>query len=174
MDLLRFRQNTQREIRECCALILTETWLQNNIPDSAVQLDGLICLRADRTSMSRRIKGGRPCVYVNTGWCMNTQIINSYCSIKLGYLLIKCLPHYLLREFTFIIIAAVYIPPSVNIKDTLEELNNAISCAQNSHPEGFFIIAGDFNQANLRDILPKFHQYITLPTRTHWTMFTLT
>lgn len=83
MDLLRLRMNTQQELRECCALILMETWLNDNIPDCAVQLDRLICLHADRTSASGKSKGGGLCVYVNTGWCTNTKIIKSYCSINI-------------------------------------------------------------------------------------------
>ncbi len=36
---------------------------------------------------------------------------------------------------------------------------------QKAHPEGAFIVAGDFNQACLKTVLPKFVQYIQGPTR---------
>ncbi len=62
---------------------------------------------------------------------------------------VKCRPFYLLREFTAIVIVVVYIPPCANAKDALRELYSAISEQQTNNPNGFFIIAGDFNHANL-------------------------
>ncbi|KAK3548250.1 hypothetical protein QTP70_005817 [Hemibagrus guttatus] len=59
----------------------------------------------------------------------------------------------------------VYIPPSANAKEALCELYRAISKLQNSHLDGLFIIAGDFNHANLKSVLPKFHQYVNFATR---------
>ncbi|KAK3522602.1 hypothetical protein QTP86_027163 [Hemibagrus guttatus] len=41
----------------------------------------------------------------------------------------------------------------------------AISKLQNAHPDGLFIIAGDFNHANLKSVLPKFHQHVDFATR---------
>lgn len=32
-------------------------------------------------------------------------------------------------------------------------------------PEAAFIVAGDFNHSNLKTVLPKFHQYVSCPTR---------
>lgn len=105
------------------------------------------------------------CMYVTTGWCINTKIIKSYCSTNIEYLLIKYQPHYLPRQFIVFIITAVYMPVSVNANNALAEQHNIISCTQNRHPEGFFIIGWDFNQTNLRKIMPKFHHNIALPTR---------
>ncbi len=35
----------------------------------------------------------------------------------------------------------------------------------NKHPDAAFIIAGDFNKANLKKVMPNFHQHISCPTR---------
>ncbi|KAL0195209.1 hypothetical protein M9458_008781, partial [Cirrhinus mrigala] len=78
---------------------------------------------------------------------------------------VKCRPFYLPREFTAIVIVAVYIPPCANAKDALRELYNAISEQQTNNPDGFFIIAGDFNHANLKSVLPKFYQHVNFATR---------
>ncbi len=78
---------------------------------------------------------------------------------------VKCRPFYLLREFTAIVIVAVYIPSCTNAKDTLHELYSAISEQQKNNPDGFFIIAGDFNHANLKTVLPKFYQHVNFATR---------
>ncbi|KAI4893321.1 hypothetical protein NFI96_028477 [Prochilodus magdalenae] len=41
----------------------------------------------------------------------------------------------------------------------------AISGLQNTHPDGLFIVAGDFNHMNLQPVLPKFHQHVNFATR---------
>ncbi len=78
---------------------------------------------------------------------------------------VKCRPFYLPREFTAIVIVAVYIPPCANAKDALRELYSAISEQQTNNPDGFFIVAGDFNHANLKTVLPKFYQHVNFATR---------
>ncbi len=78
---------------------------------------------------------------------------------------VKCRPFYLPLEFTAIVIVAVYIPPCANAKDALRELYSAISEQQINNPDGFFIIAGDFNHANLKTVLPKFYQHVNFATR---------
>ncbi len=76
-----------------------------------------------------------------------------------------CRPFYLPREITAIVIVVVYIPPYANVKDALRELYSAISEQQTNNPDGFFIIAGDFNHANLKTVLPKFYQHVNFATR---------
>ncbi len=44
----------------------------------------------------------------------------------------------------------MYIPSCANAKDALCELYSAIREQQTFNPDGFFIIAGDFNHANLK------------------------
>ncbi len=81
-------------------------------------------------------------------------------------MVVKCRPFYLQREFTDIVIVAVYmIPPCANAKDMLPGLYSAISEQQTNNPDGFFIIAGDFNPANLKTVLPKFYQHVNFATR---------
>ncbi|KAI2646963.1 hypothetical protein H4Q32_030697 [Labeo rohita] len=78
---------------------------------------------------------------------------------------VKCRPFYLPWEFTAIVIVAVYILPCANAKDALRELYSAISEQQTNNPDGFFIIAGDFNHANLKSVLPKFYQHVNFATK---------
>lgn len=47
----------------------------------------------------------------------------------------------------------------------LSLLLNAINKHQRTHPHGVHIIAGDFNKASLKTVLPKFHQHVRCPTR---------
>ncbi|XP_068604292.1 sorting nexin-7 [Brachionichthys hirsutus] len=165
MDLLRLRLNTYREMRDCCVLLLTETWLNNSVPDSAVQIDGLLLFRADRNHLSGKTRGGGLCVYINRGWCTNCSVVSSHCSEAVEHLTIRCRPHYLPREFTAVFVVAVYIPPSANANEALRELHDNIGKQQHKHPEALYVVAGDFNHVNLTDILPRFHQHVNIATR---------
>ncbi|KAI2647723.1 hypothetical protein H4Q32_031236 [Labeo rohita] len=128
LDSFQLSRSMLHEARDCCVFVFTETWLNDNIPDSAIQMHGLTY---ERTEIQR---------------CL-------------------CRPFYLPREFTAIVIVAVYIPPCANAKDALRELYSAISEQQTNNPDGFFIIAGDFNHANLKSVLPKFYQHVNFATR---------
>jgi len=69
------------------------------------------------------------------------------------------------REFTSVIISTVYIPPQANTDTALTELHVAISAYQANQPDAALIVAGDFNHANLRKVIPEFKQHIDCPTR---------
>jgi len=100
-------------------------------------------------------------MYVNKVWCMNSVTLGSHCSANLEFLMVKCRPFYLPREFTSTIITAAYVPTNANAKLATNELHSAISKQQNDHPEAAFIVAGDFNHSNVKTVLPKFHQHIS-------------
>ncbi len=166
LDLIQLSRSTQHEARDCCVFVFTETWLNENIPDSAIQLNRLTCYRSDRdTTLSGKSRGGGLCVYINKEWCNNTAVLSKHCSSLVEFMFVKCRPFYLPWEFTAIVIVAVYIPPCANAKDALRELYSAISEQQTNNPDGFFIIAGDFNHANLKTVLPKFYQHVNFATR---------
>ncbi len=58
LDLIQLSRSTQHEARDCCVFVFTETWLNDNIPDSAIQLNRLTCYRADRdTTLSGKSRG---------------------------------------------------------------------------------------------------------------------
>ncbi len=78
---------------------------------------------------------------------------------------VKCRPFYLSREFTAIVIVSVYIPRVQTLRMRFVKLYSAISEQQTNNPDGFFIIAGDFNHANLKTVLPKFYQHMNFATR---------
>ncbi|KAI3376730.1 hypothetical protein L3Q82_016491 [Scortum barcoo] len=58
LDLLRLRLGVSREMRNCSVLCLTETWLNDNMPDPAFQLDGRLLFRADRNQQSGKAPTG--------------------------------------------------------------------------------------------------------------------
>ncbi|KAI3361662.1 hypothetical protein L3Q82_002024 [Scortum barcoo] len=114
-------------MRNCAVLCLMETWLNDNMPDPAFQIDGHgFC--SVRTATSS----------LNKGWCTNCTLVNSHCSEAIEHMTVKCRPHYLPREFTAVFVMAVYIPPGAKANEALKELHNNISSLQHKHPEAFY------------------------------------
>ncbi len=168
MDDLRARISFQRDIRDCNILCLTETWLSPTVPVTAVtQSDTFSVLRMDRTTEAGKNKGGGVCFMINKKWCdpRNISILSCSCSPHLEHLSIICRPFYLPREFSSIVVTAVYIPPQADTRLALSNLQDVLSGYINIHPDAAFIIAGDFNKANLKNVMPNFHQHISCPTR---------
>ncbi|CAG5958704.1 unnamed protein product [Menidia menidia] len=154
-----------RYVRDCCVLIITETWLHTQVPDATVQLVDHTRHRWERNSDSGKNRGGGLCIYVHDGWCNNSTVLDRHCSPDLEFMSMRCRPFFLPRELAAVVITAVYIPPHANVNMALSLLLNAINTHQRAHPSGVHIIAGDFNKANLKTVLPKFHQYVKCPTR---------
>ncbi len=178
MDDLRARISFQWDIRDCNILCLTETWLTPMVPDTAVTpSDNFSVLRMDRTDEAGKNKGGGVCFMINKKWCdpRNISILSCSCSPHLEHLSIICHPFYLLREFSLIVITAVYIPPQAYTSLALSKLHDELSGYINKHPDAASIIAGDFNKANLKKVMPNFHQHISFSNqRTEYTRSLLT
>ncbi|KAI4889410.1 hypothetical protein NFI96_034097 [Prochilodus magdalenae] len=146
-------------------LILTETWLSDSTPDSAIQLQTHSVHRGDCTAASGNNKGGGVCVFVNNRWCSDIKTVEKHCSTDIELLMVKCRPFYLPREFSAVFILVVYIPPRANSATALGLLHDAISKQETAHPDAVFIVCGDFNNCNLGTVLPKYHQHVSFLTR---------
>jgi ribosome assembly protein 1 len=66
--------------RECCVILLTETWLTDNIPDICMALNNYSLVRGDRSEQSGKRHGGGVCAYINTHWCTNLVIKHTSCT----------------------------------------------------------------------------------------------
>ena len=165
LDELHARIEFQRDIANCCVLAFTETWLDPMVPDSAVTPTGFSIYRQDRTSESGKKRGGGVCLMVNSRWGSDVAALSAHCSPDLELLSIKVRPFYLPREFSSVIVTAVYIPPQADKTCALEELYRVINGLEDAHPEAVSIVVGDFNRTNMKKVLPKYYQHINFPTR---------
>ncbi len=103
-------------------------------------------------------------MYINDAWCTGAVRVDRKCSPDIEFLLLRCRPYYLPREFTSVFVAAVYIPLDANSKNALQELYEVISSHMAKQPDAVIIVAGDFNQMDLRTVLPRFHQHVHVVT----------
>ncbi len=105
LDYIRLLRSTQRTVRDCCVFVFTETWLNNSVPDCAIQLEQLTCYRADRALVEGgKRRGGGLCVYINDAWCRDAVVVCKHCSPLVEFMIIKCRPFYLPREYTAILL----------------------------------------------------------------------
>ncbi len=82
-----------------------------------------------------------------------------------GHLSIICRPFYLPREFSAVIATAVYIPPQADT--SLACLNFTMWSAATLTNILTLLLSsrGILNKANLRQVMPNFHQHVSCPTR---------
>ncbi len=168
MDDLRARISFQRDIRVCNIFCLTETWLTPSVPDTAVTpSDNFSVLRMDRTTEAGKTKGDGVCFITNKKWCdpRNISILSCSCSPS-SRTSVHYLPPILSAPgISSIVVTAVYISPQADTSLALSKLHDVLSGYINKHPDAACIIAGDFNKANLKKVMPNFHQHISCPTR---------
>ncbi|KAK3505712.1 hypothetical protein QTP70_004358, partial [Hemibagrus guttatus] len=166
MDELLLLSRTNKDFSNSAALCFTESWLNDAIPDSALNLPGFQLFRADRVAESAgKSRGGGTCFYINERWCTDVTVLKKTCCPDLEAFFINCKPFYSPREFSSFILVSVYIPPQAHVSSALQHLADEITHTEQQHPDSVIIILGDFNKANLSHELPKFKQHISCPTR---------
>ena len=127
MDEIRLLLTTKKsKLADCCCMIFTESKLDSSTPDAAITLAGHTAYRADRTAASGKKTGGGLCVFVHNSWCTDTTIVTKHCCPDIEFMVLKCRPFFLPREYTVVYICAVYIAPDANSKLALALLQNSI------------------------------------------------
>ena len=121
---------------------ITESWLSDDILDDSVGLDGFRLFHADRTSNSGKQRGGGIVIYVKTDWCSNFKVVTQICTPNIEILALQCRPYYLPREFTCIVVVAVYCAPSADIREARTALVGVIESLEQKHPDAAIIVGG--------------------------------
>lgn len=75
LDKLRARITTQREVRACCSLIFTETWLSDKVPECTVQLQ-TYSTQGDQIAV--QTKRGGMFVFINNSWCGDIRTVHDW------------------------------------------------------------------------------------------------
>ncbi|KAK0153068.1 hypothetical protein N1851_005260 [Merluccius polli] len=165
MDELRTQTKVSFEYRESGLLVFTETWLNEDIPDSLVEMEGFTLIRSDRRASSGKKTGGGLCVYIRDKWCCNVAVRDKICNPDLELLCITLRPYYLPREFSNIFVCVVYVPPDANATRAASRIADCVHQHLQNKPDATMLILGDMNHCKLEAFLPGFQQYVKCNTR---------
>ena len=140
---------------------VTETWLESDIPNEIVDIEGFVCHRRDRSDGRRA--GGVACYVANELPAIRLQSLESPDIESLWLLLRKpVMP----RQISHILIGIIYHPPGADSFCMSNHIINNIDAVLQEHPYAGVIILSDFNTMNdkpLRDYPLK--QVVSKPTR---------
>lgn len=133
--LLQFKE----KYKDRSAICLTETWLDNTVPDQAVTLSGYLLRRANRSAkLSTKSKGSGICLVINQQWCTNITVLHTCCPLPTPG--IHCFQ--------------IYIPPLAIANITINELACYVSCTEHSHHHTAVIVQSDFAHSGLSTEIP--------------------
>ena len=140
---------------------ITETWLKNTIDDNQVALLGY---NLERLNRRIGVHGG-VCLFSKIG-IRATRLLNLE-SPTLEVMWVHVRPPRLPRGFPCIVTATTYHPPSADDSELLEYISLTLTCIEGNFPGCGIIIAGDFNQLNVRYLCRNFNlkQLVRVPTR---------
>ena len=143
---------------------VTESWLHNTIENRLLQLNDYNLFRKDRITG----RGGGVCVYVKKDIpCMRwSNLENDSFECLWLYLRPKRLP----RPLSGIVIAAIYHPPCLPVKehdDLNEYLINTADLIRNKYPDHGLVFVGDFNDFETGTLMSTLNvkQVVDKPTR---------
>eukprot|EP00057_Strongylocentrotus_purpuratus_P006372 XP_011660846.1 PREDICTED: uncharacterized protein LOC105436707 [Strongylocentrotus purpuratus] len=141
--------------------VITETWLNDNIPSSALSISGFDMYRKDRNDR----QGGGVAIYVSSDF-KATPIESHLVPNHLELLWLKLV----LSKTRILFLCAVYYPPQSPLKDEIiDSLQFMVDHLKSQHPDAKFMILGDFNDLNTAPLLDElgFQQIVSKPTRGH-------
>ncbi|XP_068162187.1 uncharacterized protein [Antennarius striatus] len=100
----------------------------------------------------------------------HVTVKSTLCNRDLELTAVSIRPYYLAREFSHVIVLAVYIPPRADPETARETICGTTSALRTRHPEALVIITGDFNHVTLDSSLPTMVQCVDCPTRKNRTI----
>ena len=133
-----------------------------------VAIDGFTLIRNDRDCEKiNKGLGGGVCLYVNDKWCAGGNITERkrVNTPDLDLLSVSVRPRYLPREFGQLFITVIYNPAGSSPSRAAKEISDVVRELEIISPDAPNFVIGDFNQCKLRARLPKFQQYVDVPTR---------
>jgi len=98
------------------------------------------------------------CFMINQKWCNDSSVLSTLCTPHIKTLTIKCGPYYMPREFSSLVLVAVYIPPWAHTPTAIGVLADHVISIENSFPDCQVLVLRDFNHTTLESELPKYKQ----------------
>jgi hypothetical protein len=140
---------------------VTESWLDCEVPTEAVDIDGYVCYRRDRSD-GRRC-GGVVC-YVDVSWpCTRLQSLET---VNLESIWILLRRPTMPRQVSHLAVGIIYHPPDAASGPMVNHIINSVDSILQQHPYAGIMILGDCNTLNdkrVRDYPLK--QIVGAPTR---------
>ncbi len=130
----------------------------------------------DRTAKAGKSKGGGVCSWLTEMVWPQEYLLSVALLFASSGTSIHYLPPILsAREFSLIIVTAVYIPPQADTGLALSKLHDVLSGYITNILMLPLSSTGDFNKANLRQVMPNFHHMypVQLEDWIHWIIATL-
>ena len=128
-------------------VLVTETWLNDNIPDEVAQVPGMTLIRKDRAlNNGVRGRGGGVAVFVDNNIHVKHRMDISTSPFECLWVILR--PQWLPRAISRIAVAVVYLPPSMSSEDLDRFYDYFYDCYDKLISESSdlsFIVAGDFN-----------------------------
>lgn len=160
VDELRASVQYLLDYRQSCLICLSETWLNDRDPESAIDLEGFSVVQADRNVKSEKSKGGGVCMFKNKQ-CNPSQVTirNKLCTKDIELLAVNLRPCYLPHEVNQLCIFIVYIVPSADTEEAGK--TRQVAQAEAKFPDTAMFILGDWeNLCSLTEQLPTYHQCV--------------
>lgn len=125
---------------------VTETWLTDTIPDSAVSMNNYVLFRRDRPTHA-----GGIAAYINCD--ISCQIVSTptLADSPTEILWIKLRPRRLPRPVSIILLSIVYHPPHATAEDNnslYQHVRETVDSFTLNHPDCLVYLTGDFNPAS--------------------------
>lgn len=161
------------EIKECCLLGITETWLNESDLDNDMALTGFGCpIRLDRSrETTGKSRGGGVCFYVNQRYYKIIHVREKICTPDIELLTISLRPFYIPREFPQLFFTLMYCHPRANAiaaTQVIMDLSQRLDTICSDAPKFYM---GDMNHVRLDKVLRTYDQYVTcITTRRNTTL----
>ena len=123
-------------------ICVTETWLDETVPNEYVSLPKYDIIRADRSGR----RGGGVAIYVHETLPYRTRYDLSSEDVECVW--IVCQPKQLPRSISRLVVACIYLPPNLShdkIEQAYDYLLHGYDKLITESPDSAFVITGDFN-----------------------------
>ena len=163
-----------KQLRNCCCLAITETWLDSTHTDNFISISGYTSIRQDRdpTKTNKQLGGGL-LLYINDNWSNSYSVVSNHIAPDIEIMVVKVRPYWLPREIACVFLIIVYCPlfdcpTSTKVKEAVARIHDTIESTEQQNPAAAVLVLGDFNSASVK--LHRYKQNVTCTTRNDKTL----